>query len=134
MSRLPRVRVSDEEKLEALQRLDQHRRWRSLDEKRYCLGCGKLISGGEIELLGGSRPSGPLRLACPTDGCPSIPMDWVMPTTEVLKATAMKANETPAAPSPNKRISDTAPVSIRARMRKFARHARLSAQVAIFIP
>jgi len=32
------------EKLELLQRFDQFRQWGSLDEKRYCLVCGKIIA------------------------------------------------------------------------------------------
>jgi hypothetical protein len=75
---------ADGEKLEVLRRLDQFRHWHSLDEKRYCLVCGKLISGRQIKVDGGTRGNGPLRLGCPTEKCNSIPMDWVLPTSEVL--------------------------------------------------
>ena len=78
------VRLADDEKLEVLRRLDQFRHWHSLDEKRYCLVCSKLISGRQIQVDGGTRGNGPLRLGCPTEKCNSIPMDWVLPTTEVL--------------------------------------------------
>jgi hypothetical protein len=78
------TRLSDEEKLEVLRRLDQFRRWHSLDEKRYCLVCGNLISGEQIQVTGGTRGNGPLRLSCPTERCNSIPMDWVLPTDEIL--------------------------------------------------
>jgi len=79
------TRLSGDEKLEALRRLDQFRQWPSLEEKRYCLVCGKLITGQEIEVVvGGTRGNGPLRLNCPTEGCNSIPMDWVLPTDEIL--------------------------------------------------
>jgi len=64
--------------------LDQFRHWHSLDEKRYCLVCGSLISGRQIQVDGGTRGDGPLRLSCPTERCNSIPMDWVLPTNEVL--------------------------------------------------
>ncbi len=37
------IKLSDGDKLEILQRLDQFRQWRSLDEKRYCLVCGKMV-------------------------------------------------------------------------------------------
>ena len=67
-----------------LRRLDQFRRWHSLDEKRYCLVCGNLITGRQIQVAGGTRGNGPLRLNCPTEQCNSIPMDWVLPTDEVL--------------------------------------------------
>ena len=78
------VRLADNEKLEALRLLDQFRAWHSLDEKRYCLVCGKLITGRQIQLNGGTQGNGPLGLNCPTAGCNSIPMDWVLPTDEIL--------------------------------------------------
>jgi hypothetical protein len=84
VSLLAAVQLGDPDKLETLQRLDQFRHWRSLDDKRYCLGCGKLISGRQIQVIGGIRGNGPLRIICPTERCPAIPMDWVLPTDEVL--------------------------------------------------
>ena len=83
------IKLSDEEKLEILQRLDQFRLWHSLDEKRYCLVCGEIITGREIQLIGGTRGNGPLRVICPTEHCKAIPMDWVRPTDEVLIKIAM---------------------------------------------
>ena len=77
------VNLSDADKLDALHRLDQFRQWRSLDEKRFCLVCGKIITGRQIQ-VGGTRGNGPLRLSCPTERCNSIPMDWVLPTDEIL--------------------------------------------------
>src|SRR3954471_9711915 len=86
--------AADTEKLELLRRFDQFRHWHSLDEKRYCLVCGKLISGRQIQVTGGTRGNGPLRLNCPTEKCNSIPMDWVLPTNEVLaKAEKLAAEE-----------------------------------------
>ena len=78
------VRLADYEKLDVLRRLDQFRQWHSLDEKRYCLVCGKLITGRQIEVSGGTRGTGPVQLSCPTERCNSIPMDWVLPTDEIL--------------------------------------------------
>jgi hypothetical protein len=78
------VTSSDNEQLEALRQLDQFRQWHSLDEKRYCLVCGELVTGRQIQVAGGTRGDGPLRLHCPTAGCNSIPMDWVLPTDEIL--------------------------------------------------
>jgi hypothetical protein len=74
------TKLSDPDKLQALRQLDQFRGWHSLDDKRYCLVCGKIITGREIQLVRGSRRNGPLRLTCPTERCNSIPMDWVFPT------------------------------------------------------
>jgi len=90
--------LSDEEKLEVLRRLDQFRQWHSLEDKRYCLVCGTLISGQQIAVDGGTRGNGPLRLSCPTEQCNSIPMDWVLPTDEILaKVEKMPAEERKAA-------------------------------------
>ena len=92
------TKLSDEEKLEVLRRLDQFRKWYSLEEKRYCLVCGKLISGRQIQVTGGTRGNGPLRLTCATERCNSIPMDWVLPTDEILaKVENMAAEECKAA-------------------------------------
>src|SRR5262249_58328071 len=80
----PSVMLSDADKLDVLRRLDQFRQWHSLDQKRYCLVCGKIITGRQIQVAGGTRGNGALRLNCPTKGCNSIPMDWVLPTDEIL--------------------------------------------------
>jgi hypothetical protein len=87
------TRVSDDEKLEVLRRLDQFRQWHSLEEKRYCLVCGKLITGRQIQVAGGTRGNGPLRISCPTERCNSIPMDWVLPTDEILVRVEKLAEE-----------------------------------------
>ena len=92
------INLADDEKLEVLRRLDQFREWHSLEEKRYCLVCGNLISGQQIQVAGGSRGNGPLRLSCKTERCNSIPMDWVLPTDEILaKVEKMAAAERKAA-------------------------------------
>jgi hypothetical protein len=92
------TKLSDTEKLEVLRRLDQFREWHSLDEKRYCLVCGTLISGRQIRVTGGTRGNGPLRLSCPNEPCTSIPMDWVLPTDEILaKVERMAAEQREAA-------------------------------------
>jgi hypothetical protein len=126
------TRLSDEEKLEALRRLDQFRQWRSLDEKRYCLVCGNLITGRQIQVEGGTRGNGPLRLSCPTEICNSIPMDWVLPTDEILarveklaaeerKASALKP--APVAIGNGKTVrTDKAPADFMSRLVKFALH------------
>jgi len=83
------IKLSDEEKLDVLQRLDRFRQWHSLDEKRYCLVCGKIITGREIQVIGGKRENRPLRIICPTEHCNAMPMEWVRPTDEVLIKIAM---------------------------------------------
>jgi len=76
------IKLSDEEKLETLQRLDQFRQWYSLNEKRYCLICSKIITGREIQVIAGTRGNGPRRIICPTERCNAMPIDWVQPTDE----------------------------------------------------
>ena len=82
----PLAPLADGDKLNALRRLDQFREWRSLDDKRYCLVCGKIITGRQIQVAGDTRSDGLQRLNCPTERCNSIPMDWALPTDEILAA------------------------------------------------
>ena len=117
MALLPPLKLSEQEKLEALQQLDRFRKWRSLDEKRYCLVCSTIISGREIQIIGGTRGTGPLRVICPSHGCHSIPMDWVLPTDEVLAKIA--PGRAAAAPNDQRGWRKNLVVS---RFRRFAIH------------
>ncbi len=126
----PPITLSETDKLDALCRLDQFRQWRSLDEKRYCLVCGKIITGQQIEVAGGTRGNGPLRLSCPTERCNSIPMDWVLPTDEILATVEMmvaeerKAAVRAAASRSNggRERADSGHSGIASQLRKFALH------------
>jgi hypothetical protein len=84
------INLADEDKLEILERLDQFRLWHSLDEERYCLVCGKIITGQEIHVNGGEN--GPLRISCPTEHCNSVPIDWVRPLIKIAKLGDHKAS------------------------------------------
>jgi hypothetical protein len=88
MALISPVEMPDEEKLETLRRLDQFRWRRCVDKRRYCLVCCKIITGRQIQVIGGTRGNGPLRVICSTKGCHSIPLDWVHPTDEVLAASS----------------------------------------------
>lgn len=79
------IKLSDLDKLDTLQRLDRFRKWRSLDEKRFCLCCSEIITGHDIKVIGGARGTGPLRIVCPTESCQAIPLDWILPTEEILE-------------------------------------------------
>jgi hypothetical protein len=126
----PPVSLSDAEKLDVLRRLDQFRQWRSLDDKRYCLVCGNIVTGREIKVTGGTRGNGALRLICPTERCHSIPMDWVLPTDEILATVEiMAAQECKAAASrPSARVNggperpDKSHYGIASRLRRFGFH------------
>ena len=89
MALVPPIKLSDEEKLDILQRLDGFRQWHSLEEKRYCLVCGEMITGREIQVIGDIRGKGLLRIICPTEHCNAMPMEWVRPTDEALIKIAM---------------------------------------------
>lgn len=129
------ITLSDADKLDALRALDQFRQWRSLDDKRYCLVCGQIITGQQIQVAGGTRGNGALRLSCPTERCNSIPMDWVLPTDEILANVEIRAAEErkaaastqahygggePERPGPQR--LKTEPNGIASRLRKFAFH------------
>ena len=131
------TRSLEGEKLEVLRRLDQFRKWHSLDEKRYCLVCGKLITGRQIQVAGGTRGNGPVRLSCPTQSCNSIAMDWVLPTDEILagveklaeeerKASALQAVVQPAAVNGNGKAfhSDKGHEHFVSRLRRLALHLK----------
>jgi len=129
MTLSPPIKLSDADKLDVLCRLDQFRAWHSLEEKRYCLVCGKIITGKQIQLTGGTRGNGALRLGCPTERCNSIPMDWVMPTDEILakveERMAAEEREAAARSAPNRtnrapERPDNEHSSVASRLRKFA--------------
>jgi hypothetical protein len=62
-------------------------------KKHYCLVRSKVISGQEIQVIGGTRGNGPLRISCPTKHCNAIPTDWVRPANEAISVSALSARE-----------------------------------------
>jgi len=123
MPLLAPIELSAADKLEMLQRLDRYRKWHSLEEKRYCLACGQIIEGRDILVIGGTRGTGPLRLVCPTRACHSIPMDWVIPSDEVLARMSMLQDEGPVPP----KVSNRPREKFAVRLRKFATQFRPAA-------
>jgi hypothetical protein len=93
MTVLSSIRLADEEKLNVLRRLDQFRQWHSLDEKRYCLVCGEIFTGREIQVIESTDGDAALRVICPTEHCVATPMEWVPPTEDVLITIAMMEAE-----------------------------------------
>jgi hypothetical protein len=123
MTSSPPAPLTDAEKLAALRRLDQFRDWRSLDEKRYCLVCGKIITGRQIQVAADTPGDGPQRLNCPTERCNSIPMDWALPTDEILAAIQIgEPNERNVA-STTAAVSDEEPGAT-SQLRKLATHLK----------
>ena len=76
------IRLGSGDKLLILRRLDRDRNWESLDDKRYCRCCGATFIGRQVDVVGGTRGSGRLRLLCPTQGCASTSKDWVYPARD----------------------------------------------------
>jgi len=68
-------RLNSQERLEILRTVDKHRRWYSLDDKRVCAVCDKVISGRQIGIRGGP---GRYTLHCPTPDCPSNFSHWFL--------------------------------------------------------
>lgn len=118
------IELSDAEKLGILQRLDRYRKWQSLKEKRYCLACGHIIDGHDIQVVGGTCGTGPLRLICPTERCHAIPMDWVLPTDQVLARLALSEEDESL---PRRKTIVTPREKFTTRLRKFARQFRPAA-------
>jgi len=120
MASSPPAPLPDTDKLAMLRKLDQFREWRSLDDKRYCLVCGKIISGRQIHVT--TTRGGSLRLICPTAQCDSIPMDWALPTDETLTAAeTITPNECNVPPPRGESGVEPGPVS---QLRKLAAHLK----------
>ena len=73
------IQPGAENKLTVLRRLDKSRAWNSLDDQVYCTICKNVISGRQIELVGGTNGLPALHLKCSTPGCLSTPADWILP-------------------------------------------------------
>ena len=73
------IRPGVEGKLAALRRLDKSRAWNSLDDQLYCTICKTVISGRQIEVVGGTNGLRALHINCSTPGCLSTPADWLFP-------------------------------------------------------
>src|SRR6266576_289461 len=73
------IRLEGEDKLVALRRIDKGRPWSSLDDQLYCTICKRVISGRQIEVVGGTNGLRALHLKCSTPDCLSTPADWILP-------------------------------------------------------
>jgi hypothetical protein len=63
-----------DQKLAVLQNLDALRRWSSLDDRRVCVRCDRVITGRMIDIWVDTRNA--YHLHCPTPGCPASLRDW----------------------------------------------------------
>ena len=63
-----------DEKLTTLQEADSIRRWSSLDDRRVCVLCNRVITGRMVDIWQDAQ--GTYHFHCPTPGCPAEPRDW----------------------------------------------------------
>ena len=63
-----------DQKLAILQEADSFRKWGSLDDRRVCVLCDRVITGRMIDVWQDER--GTYHLHCPSPGCPATPRDW----------------------------------------------------------
>ena len=73
------IALPSDRRLSLLQRLDRRHRWATIDDRRLCLGCGKLITGRDVQVFRSMGGLGPLRLRCPSEDCRAGPLEWVLP-------------------------------------------------------
>jgi hypothetical protein len=67
--------LSSQDRLKILQTVDNLRRWSSLDDKRLCAICDRVIYGHQIQIR---RERDQYTLHCPTNGCPSNFSHWFL--------------------------------------------------------
>jgi len=65
--------VTEKQKLQVLREHLEEIRWKSLDEKAWCLHCDKQFAGKDVRVY---RDGGDLFLGCGTPGCDKSPLDW----------------------------------------------------------
>ena len=63
-----------EDRLEILRAADTHQKWHSLDDKRICVLCDRVMTGRQIEIV--CERSGRFLLHCPSENCASTINDW----------------------------------------------------------
>ena len=82
---------SSEDRLELLRNNDACRKWYSLDDKRVCVLCDRVLTGRQVQIKRGPHGA---TLRCPTDGCESTPNDWFYHASASSAARLVKASAT----------------------------------------
>jgi hypothetical protein len=79
------LRLTAEDRLAVLRMADSQRKWSSLDNRRLCLHCHRLMTGRQIEITRSRH--GRYVLHCPTTNCASNPSEWIYaPRTRAERA------------------------------------------------
>src|ERR1041384_4714925 len=95
MSASTPLQLPPEDKLDVLRYLDEFHYWHSLDDKRRCKRCGRIITGRQMIVIELQGRRGKLHLQCPTVACISTPSDWVY--ADLVLAAKLRAALRPAA-------------------------------------
>jgi len=69
--------IYPEDRLDLLRAADPSRKWRSLDDRRICVLCDRVISGRQVMIT--RDANGAVKVACPTSDCAGSPREWVYP-------------------------------------------------------
>src|SRR4051794_26492222 len=89
--------LSSRERLNILQTVDNLRRWYSLDDKRLCAICDRVIDGHQVEIRG-ERDH--YTLHCPTNDCPSNFSHWFLYHAPAVAGTGATAlSKVPTGPA-----------------------------------
>jgi hypothetical protein len=91
------LQLPPEDKLDVLRYLDEFHYWHSLDDKRRCKRCGRIITGRQMIVIELQGRRGKLQLRCPTVACVSTPSDWVY--ADPFLAAKLRADFRPGASS-----------------------------------
>jgi hypothetical protein len=89
------LQLLPEDKLDVLRYLDEFHYWHSLEDKRRCKRCGRIITGRQMIVIELQGRRGKLHLQCPTVACVSTPSDWVY--ADPVLAAKLRADFRPAA-------------------------------------
>ena len=84
---------SPEDRLDLLREKDLRRKWYSLDDKRVCVLCDRVITGRQVEIR---RRRGCATLHCPTEGCEGTPNEWFYHGSASSAAAVAKPTRTAA--------------------------------------
>jgi hypothetical protein len=77
--------LNPEDRLDILRRVDQERRWWSLDDKRICLVCERVFTGRQVDI---EKHGNKYILHCPTTNCPSDHTRWLARGVPMAEATS----------------------------------------------
>ena len=75
-----------DDRLLILRETDPVRKWRSLDDRRICVVCDRVITGRQIKITRSAASN--VRVACPTDNCAGSPREWVYPGNALVSEKA----------------------------------------------